>query len=126
MSVISNAYLCPMKKIITLILCTIVLFSPLSCKKKAADVNFKYVGVWYSDSSSNSEESYSLEIGSNSRAVYTKYKGAGEVTVSGFARVKGNKLKVLSKKFSIDQEPKEFPEGSGAYTMILDGITFTK
>lgn len=111
-----------MTKIITYTLSILLLLAAFSCKKKAAEVNPDYIGYW---TGSDSEKSYSLEIQSSSKAVYNRYKDFSTVEVKGRAKIKGNTLKVLTKKFTIDQEPRQDALNPGTYTMILDGIMFS-
>lgn len=96
----------------------------VSCKKKAADVNPEYVGYW---TAYDSYDGSSLVIESNSKAVYETTSGIATTTVRGKARVKGNTLKIVMKKFTINQEPKIDSSGYFVqYTMILDGTTYVK
>lgn len=114
-----------MKKIT--ILSFLLLFMIFSCKKKITEVNNDYVGNW---TAHDSEASYSIIIDSKSKASYFKYKGFSETEVSGFARIKGsNTLKILTKKFKIDQTPiQEIDTLTGAltYFMILDGLEYRR
>lgn len=114
-----------MKKIT--ILSFLLLFMIFSCKKKITEVNNDYVGSW---SAYDSEASYSIDIDSDSKASYFKYKGYSKTEVSGTARIKGgNTLKILTKKFKIDQTPIQEIDtfsGSMTYLMILDGIEYRR
>ncbi|MNJ90842.1 hypothetical protein D3C87_84820 [compost metagenome] len=112
-----------MRALIYVLAIAIASFS-VACKKKAADVNPDYVGYW---TVSGSYEGSSLVIQSNSKAVYETNSGAVTKTVRGKARIQGNTLKIVTKKFTIDQEPKIDSAGYFIqYTMILDGVTYVK
>lgn len=101
-----------------------MLIAVLSCKKKAAEVNSNYVGNW---SGSDSEAGYTINIKSDSEASYLKLKGASHTEVEGKARIKGNMLKIFTKKFTIDSEPKlDNSSSDPSYIMTLDGIEFKR
>ena len=105
------------------VLSLFVLLIAFSCKKKVADVNPDFIGSW---SGSDSEASYSISIQSDSKAEYYKSKGFSETNITGNAKIKGDKLKIFTKKFRIDEMPKKVDESSGEtqYMMVLDGIEF--
>lgn len=109
-------------KTIFCVLSILVLSLTFSCKKKAAEVNADYVGYW---TGYDSDKSYSINIGSDSKAVFES-NGTATVTVRGTARVKGSTLKIFSKKFKIDQAPKLDPGNQMTYSMVLNGVTYIK
>jgi hypothetical protein len=112
-----------MKKWITYTFCLFMLLTFVSCKKKIAQVNADYVGSW---TASESDKTYSISIESNSKAVYIKYKGVTTTQIKGTARVRNKTLRIFTKKFKIDQEPRADAANPGHYTMVLDGVAFEK
>lgn len=103
-------------------LCIVVLSFSVACKKKVATVNPDYVGYWIGY---DSNKSYSLLIGSDSKGVYESY-GAATFTVRGTVKIKGDKLKIFTKKLSVDQAPAKDPSDPWTYTMILDGVIYQR
>ncbi|WP_343634007.1 hypothetical protein [Fluviicola sp.] len=104
------------------VLCIAALSFSVSCKKKVATVNSDYVGYWMGY---DSDKSYSLVIGSDSKGVYESY-GVGTITVRGTVKIKGDKLKIFTKKFSVDQAPAKDPSDPWTYTMVLDGVVYQR
>jgi ribosomal protein S8 len=112
-----------MKKITTYTLCLFLLLTFVACKKKVAQVNTAYVGSW---TAADSDKTYSITIESNSKAVYLKYKGVTTTQIKGTARVRNKTLQIFTKKFKMDQAPREDTANPGHYTMVLDGVTFER
>ncbi|MGV3629773.1 MAG: hypothetical protein ACO1O6_01130 [Bacteroidota bacterium] len=115
-----------MKKMNLLTLSVFMLLFMFSCKKPVTEVNTDFVGNW---SGSDSEAGYTINIQSDSQASYLKLKGASQVNVTGKAKIKGDKLKIFTKKFHIDQFPTRQDPVSWTeeveYLMVLDGIEFS-
>lgn len=109
-------------KTIIYVLSIALLSCTVSCKKKVATVNSDYVGTWMGY---DSDKSYSLVIGSDSKGVYESY-GAATFTVRGTVRVKGSVMKIFTKKLSIDQEPTQDPSDPWTYTMKLNGVVYER
>ena len=105
------------------ILSSILLLSFTSCKKKVTEVNTDYIGHWEGE---DSDGYYTLSIEEDSHAEYYKWNGIAELNINGKAKIKNDKLKILTKKFTITQEPTLVTQldGTTEYIMILDDIEF--
>lgn len=101
----------------------VLLIAFTACKKKVAQVNADYVGYW---EGSDGDAYYYIDIDSDSKARYQKVSGFSNVDMSGKAKIKGDKLKILLKKFHVDQHPKQDTStySYDVWTMVLDGITY--
>lgn len=95
------------------------------CKKKVADENPDFIGYWYG---SDGEYSYEIDISETGSSSYLKTNGTTSVSSTGVARIKGDKLKIGLKKFSIEKYPAEVldPTGYNYWVMTLEGISYAR
>ncbi|MES2513217.1 MAG: hypothetical protein V4580_03700 [Bacteroidota bacterium] len=115
-----------MKKI-TVILSLVLIIGSFGCKKKVADVNKDFVGLWYSESKYTtmySDVYKSIQIKENSAAEYSSQGDGTSVNFTGKARLKGSMLKIGIRKFSIDEAPTRLGNVGNFWRMKISGVTY--
>ena len=105
------------------IISSILLLSFTSCKKIVTEVNPDFIGSWEGDGDGGY---YSIIIEEDGYAEYYKFNGITEVNVNGKAKIKNDKLKILTKKFTITEFPTADPTAGSPnrYRMVLDDVTY--